>query len=112
MADRVAAIRRVILWDVDGTLMSAGPAGRDAFAEAVSDVLGRAADQHDVRMSGKTDPQIALEILAAMAVPEGEARTHLPGVLQALERRLDGATERIRAGGKVHPGVEAVLSRL
>ena len=64
----VSEPHRLILWDVDGTLMSAGPVGRTVFDAAVAHVLGRAADGHDVQMSGKTDPQIALEILATMAV--------------------------------------------
>ena len=76
--------RRLILWDIDGTLVWWGPIGRGVFDDAIHEVVGLDPSGHGVSMGGKTDPQIALEILAALAVPEGEARTHLPGVLQAL----------------------------
>ena len=82
------------------------------FEQAVRSILGRSADDHGVHMSGKTDPQIALEILARLAVSEDEARHHLPGVLQALERNLELAVEAIRTDGRVHPGVPEVLRRL
>src|SRR5712691_1429277 len=98
-------VKRLILWDVDGTLVSAGPAGRDAFYQAVSSVVGREArDEDGVHMSGKTDPQIALEILATIAVREPDARRHLPGVLQALEANLDAAMDTIRTNGRAMPG--------
>jgi phosphoglycolate phosphatase len=104
--------RRLILWDVDGTLVWTGPATRDAFDRAISSVLGRATGDHGVSLGGKTDPQIALEILATLALTESEAREHLPGVLRALEERLEDAIHQMRADGRVLPGVEAALAAL
>ena len=106
------APRRLVLWDVDGTLLSAGPAARVAFDEAVAAVVGREPAGHGVQMSGKTDPQIALEILATRALEERDARVHLPGVLQALERRLEAAAGQMRRDGRAMAGVEEVLERL
>ncbi len=106
------AIRRLVLWDVDGTLLSAGAAARDVFDQAVAAVVGRDPGGHGVSMSGKTDPQIALEILASLALSEPDARRHLPAVLGALEGRLEHAVELIRNDGSVHPGVVEVLARL
>src|SRR4051794_2832698 len=63
-------------------------------------------------MSGKTDPQIALEILAAAGVEEPIARGHLPVVLERLEAELAAGAEALRTGGRVLPGVPAVLERL
>jgi phosphoglycolate phosphatase-like HAD superfamily hydrolase len=104
--------RRLVLWDVDGTLVSAGPAARDAFDAAIQHVLGRAPGDHGVQMSGKTDPQIALEILANLAIAQDEARTHLPTVMQALERELEDAVEVMRTTGRELPGARRVLQRL
>ena len=56
--------RKVILWDVDGTLVWIGAATRQAFDRAVGSVLRQAVGDHGVSFGGKTDPQIALEILA------------------------------------------------
>jgi phosphoglycolate phosphatase len=108
----VSEPHRLILWDVDGTLMSAGPVGRTVFDAAVAHVLGTAVDGHDVQMSGKTDPQIALEILATMAVTGDEAAERLPAVLRALERELEDAVHLVREEGRVHPGVIEVLTSL
>jgi phosphoglycolate phosphatase len=108
-----AGLRRLILWDVDGTLVSAGQAGRDAFYDAVAGVLGRdGMDREAVQMSGKTDPQIALEILATIAVEEPEARRHLPAVLRGVEEQLERAVDAVRTSGRAMPGAEAVLRRL
>jgi phosphoglycolate phosphatase len=104
-------VRRLVLWDVDGTLVAAGPAAREAFYRAVSSVLGRAADR-DVQMSGKTDPQIALEILARIAVSDQDARRYLPDVLRELERNLESAVEEIRRDGRPMEGAGEVLQRL
>ena len=105
--------RRVILWDVDGTLMSAGPIGREAFFAAATEVLGReVADDEAVQMSGKTDPLIALEILEHAGVTGDEARRALPDVLAGLARNLSENTARIGAEGRVHEGVAEVLERL
>jgi phosphoglycolate phosphatase-like HAD superfamily hydrolase len=78
----------------------------------VERVLGRTAGDHGVHMSGKTDPQIALEILANLAISGDEARSHLPDVLRALERELVEAEEVIRATGRELPGARAALQRL
>jgi phosphoglycolate phosphatase len=108
----VTELRRLILWDIDGTLVRAGPASLAAFDEAVRAVVGRDPGAHGVTFSGKTDPQIALEILAAMAISDSEAAEHLPGVLDALEVALHEAVDTIRQSGRVLPGVEEVLRRL
>jgi phosphoglycolate phosphatase len=101
-----------VLWDIDGTLVHAGPAAREAFDLAVASVLQRDVPDHGISMSGKTDPQIALEVMAALALAEGEAHEHLPAVLEGLTRELEAAAETIRQKGRVHPGVRELLSRL
>ena len=55
-------MKRLILFDVDGTLVRGGPA-REAFRVALEASFGTAGaiDEHD--FSGKTDPQIARELL-------------------------------------------------
>lgn len=111
----MTALRRLVLWDVDGTLVRAGPAAREAFARAVADAVGRTVEDvadHGVHMAGGTDPLIALEILANLAINADEARRHLPAVLDGLVRELATAEHRIRSEGWVLPGVPDLLSRL
>jgi phosphoglycolate phosphatase len=57
----MATLRSVILWDIDGTLVSVGGVTRRSFDLAVVSALGRAPGEHGVSFGGKTDPQIALE---------------------------------------------------
>lgn len=65
-----ASPSRVVLWDVDGTLVHSGGHGGRAFTLGVERVIGREMADHRVPMPGKTDPQIALEVLAAAAITE------------------------------------------
>jgi phosphoglycolate phosphatase-like HAD superfamily hydrolase len=102
----------LLLFDVDLTLVVSGPAGREIFDAAIAAALGRPPGDHGVSMAGKTDPQIASEILAYAAVAEEHHDAHLPVVLRALEDGLAAAAARIRAEGRALPGVPALLERL
>ena len=104
--------RRLVLWDVDGTLMRAGGAGREVFDVAIEKALGRLVEDHGVVMHGKTDPQIAREILTFADLEDHLVEEHLPAVLDHLERELAGAVERIRREGWVMPGAAEVVRRL
>lgn len=108
----MASLRRLILWDIDGTLISAGALTRRAFDLAIASALGREPGEHGVSFGGKTDPQIALEILGALAVSADDARVRLPAVIEALEREMGAARDLIRREGSVLPGVKRVLQRL
>ncbi len=102
-------IRRLLLWDVDGTLLHAGALGAEVFDDALEDAFGRRPETR-VLMSGKTDPQIVREYLALMSLAEDEDT--LPTVLRHLERRLAAVKARVAAEGTPCPGVPALLERL
>lgn len=103
---------RLVLWDIDGTLLRSGGVGRTAFDVAVERALGRHPGEHGVSMGGMTDPQITREILAFAAVAEDEVETHLPVVLEHLEAALAEAAHEIRSSGEVLPGVPELLAAL
>ena len=67
-------MRRLILFDIDGTLVWGGPA-KDAFCQALVEVYGTAGDPGMVSFAGKTDPQIARELLSGVGLngPEIDA---------------------------------------
>jgi phosphoglycolate phosphatase len=102
-------IRRLLLWDIDGTLVRAGQIGAGAFDLAVADVFGRPAARRPV-MSGKTDPQIVREYLGIMGETEREETVGM--ILRRLEARLAEAADQIPAVGHACPGAAAVLERL
>jgi phosphoglycolate phosphatase len=108
----MASIRRLVLWDVDGTLISAGPFTRRAFDLAIATAVGMEPGDHRVSFGGKTDPEIALEILATLAVSADDARGRLPAVMESLEREMGAAVDLLRRDGSVLPGVRELLERL
>ncbi|HEY4791198.1 MAG TPA: hypothetical protein VIJ05_07700, partial [Actinomycetes bacterium] len=94
-----ARSRFLVLWDIDGTLVQAGDVGRDIFTEAFQAVLGRAPDQVAARMlamAGRTDPEIALEFLAAHEIAEADGERHLPAFSEALATALAAKAALIR----------------
>lgn len=103
---------RLILWDIDGTLLRAGPLGRAVFSAAVNHVVGTDPGEHGVQMSGKTDPQIAREILTVMQVGQEAVDAHVPEVLTRLEIELVAGAAALREHGWVLPGVPTLLTRL
>jgi phosphoglycolate phosphatase-like HAD superfamily hydrolase len=109
---RTLGLMRLILWDIDGTLVQAGEVGRDIFTEAFQAVLGRAPDQVTAKalvMAGRTDPEIALEFLAAHEV-EGER--HLPAFSEALVSALAAKAAVIRERGRALAGARDILDAL
>ena len=105
----------LLLWDVDGTLIRAGGLGREPFQAAVASVLGLDVDpglHEQVQMSGKTDPQIARELLVLASVSEEDVERHLPEVLRLVEEHLGALEAEIARRGHVLPGVRDVLARV
>jgi phosphoglycolate phosphatase-like HAD superfamily hydrolase len=100
---------RLVLFDVDGTLLSAGRAARESILAALSAVLGwkGSADGND--FSGKTDPQILRELVLD-AVGAARFESALDAV---LDRYVEELAIRLRPGAVVpKPGVRDLLERL
>jgi phosphoglycolate phosphatase-like HAD superfamily hydrolase len=104
---------RLVLFDVDGTLLLSGGAGRRAILKALSDEVGvDPAGAASVRFDGKTDPQIVVELFAAIGL---SAECHPARIDRILERYLvhleaDLAVHHARA--TVMPGVRPLLDSL
>jgi phosphoglycolate phosphatase-like HAD superfamily hydrolase len=102
-------VRRLILFDIDGTLVSGGPA-KHAFEAAMVETYGTVGDVTGVSFAGKTDPQIARELLSAI----GFARETIDAGLDELwERYVEHLGERLHDRPmKVLPGVLELLDAL
>ncbi len=101
---------RLVLWDIDGTLVDTSGHGRDAFEDAFAQVLGRPATLGDIAMSGRTDHSIALELLEINGEPAIDER--LPEIFSALNGALDARRPGIAREGRVMPGVAEVIATL
>ena len=97
----------LVLWDIDGTLVDSAGHGRHAFAEAYEAVIGRPLDVH-VEMAGRTDHQIAMQLLNGLDVADG----HLPRLLDELAGAVERRKELIRAEGRAYPGAHELLERI
>lgn len=98
----------VVLWDIDGTLLTTLKAGIKAWEDAARAVLGARIDLENMPTSGLTDPMIAREILVlAGHAPDPETEATLAKVyVEALPERLP------QRAGFVLPGVVEVLDAL
>ncbi len=66
-------ITRLVLFDIDQTLISNGGAGRRALYKALQETVSMDLDCPEVaniRMSGKTDPQIVREFIAVSPIKQ------------------------------------------
>jgi phosphoglycolate phosphatase-like HAD superfamily hydrolase len=104
------SVTRLLLFDIDGTLVDCGPQVRGLFKDALIEVYGTAGDCDAYSFAGRTDPRIVLDLITGAGVPEVEVRARMPILrdlyLAELERALD------RDGMRLLPGVLELLERL
>jgi phosphoglycolate phosphatase len=105
-------VGRLLLWDVDGTLIRGGGVGSAAMNEAAAVALGKPIVGPPVVMHGKTDPQIMTELFVAADVADDEIPRLVPIAVAEAERLMALAEADLRARGEVIPGVLDVLARL
>jgi phosphoglycolate phosphatase-like HAD superfamily hydrolase len=101
---------RVLLFDVDLTLLDCRGAGGRALLAAVREVAGRDPSREGITFAGRTDPSIARDLLASAGVPD-PAPSLLERLFALYLARLEDELERVR-GGRLLPGVEATLGAL
>lgn len=99
--------QRLLLWDIDGTLISTGAAGHQAIERATARRFGGSSDLDGVEIAGRTDSGIAHQILAKYGEPITEEN-----MSSFLDLYLDLlACELPRSKGRVLPGVLELLQR-
>ncbi|MBA3582988.1 MAG: HAD family hydrolase [Gemmatimonadetes bacterium] len=102
---------RLFLFDIDGTLLSAGGAPRRAFRRALIEHFGTDGDAANSDFSGKTDPQIVYELMNGAGFADGHIEERLVEVfahyLAELERELAVETRH-----RLYPGVDEVVPAL
>jgi phosphoglycolate phosphatase-like HAD superfamily hydrolase len=102
---------KLVLFDIDGTILLTNGAGKRAVHRALLDVFG-ASGPTDHRFDGKTDPQIVRELMRM----EGHADEHIDSRMEALlERYVAYLHEELEASDRpvrVMPGVFELLDAL
>jgi len=102
--------RRLVLFDVDGTLLSAGPSARTAFQTALEDVFGTSGDIDGYAFEGRLDPLIVTDLMRAAGVPDATIALRRGDALALYLDRLE-ASLRTRAP-VLKPGVLQLLDAL
>ena len=79
---------RLVLFDIDGTLLSAGGISARALVATLRETFGTEGDAAGYDYSGKTDPQIVRELMRGAGFAEAEVDARLPGALARYQDRL------------------------
>lgn len=101
---------RLILFDIDGTLIHSNRAGRAALVYALEEIFGTAGPVDSYQMAGKTDPHIIAELLQAAGISLAEVEPQLERVYELMARR--GQTLFWERGIKPCAGVPPLLEAL
>jgi len=107
----VADPQHLVLFDIDGTLLSAGGAPRRAFRRALIEHFGTDGNEATADFSGKTDPQIVYELMRRAGFDDGDIGSRIDDVfedyVEGLARELESETRH-----RLYPGVEELLRAL
>ncbi|HEX7239372.1 MAG TPA: HAD hydrolase-like protein, partial [Longimicrobiaceae bacterium] len=93
-----------------GTLLSAGGSGKRAFHDALMEVFGTTGPIDGYSFAGRTDPQIARELLAATGIDPAEVESRSAELWRVYVRNLEREIPRTEV--RVLPGVLPLLERV
>jgi phosphoglycolate phosphatase len=105
-------MRKLVLFDIDGTLLSTQGAGARAFRRAMLEVYNETGPIDGYEFHGRTDPQIARELLGLAGFDDASIDEGLPALWDAYLRELEVELSRPENGTRVLAGVPPLLDAL
>jgi len=105
-------MRKLVLFDIDGTLLLTAGAGRRALVAALSAEVGRSDAFDRIRFDGKTDPQIVAELLEAAGQVVSRESERVARLCRRYLEFLALELERPTTRTMLMPGVLPLLDRL
>ncbi|MEO8620737.1 MAG: HAD family hydrolase [bacterium] len=102
---------KVVLFDIDGTLLWTDGAGRRAVHQALEDVFG-ALPPDDHEFDGKTDPQIVRELMRLSGIADDAIDANLPEALRRYVELLHVELGSDNHTDKTYPGIAPLLDAL
>jgi phosphoglycolate phosphatase-like HAD superfamily hydrolase len=100
----------LVLFDIDGTLLTTAGAARAAFSRALTEASGRPISPDGYSFSGRTDPQIARDILSSHGVKGEALEAAIPEAIRLYLRYF--AEIRSIDKARLLPGVPELLDAL
>jgi phosphoglycolate phosphatase-like HAD superfamily hydrolase len=103
-------MRKLVLFDIDGTLITDGGAARQSYGLALRETYGFDGDLTRYDFSGRTDPQITSMVLHDAGFDDRQIAARVPQLWETYLRELavHATAERVRA----LPGIPKLLDRL
>ncbi len=101
---------RVLLFDIDCTLLDPAKQGRIYLSQALNEVFGTTGPIADFSMAGKTDWQIVTELMTLAGLPVEQINAGLEATFAAYARAISEAELALKM--KVLPGVHTLLAAL
>lgn len=100
--------KRLLLFDIDGTLINSGGAGMEALKRALTERFGIEDNLEDIEIAGMTDSGIVVSILNKHKIPANAENiaAFLDSYVHFLSHELP------RRKGKLLPGVLELLKKL
>ena len=100
--------KRLLLFDIDGTLVNTGGAGVESLKATVRNRFRTGDDLRDIEIAGKTDRAIMRDILRKYQVDPTEEN-----IISFAGEYIDGLPLYLsRTRGRVLPGIQQLLERL
>lgn len=103
---------RLVLFDIDGTILLTDGAGRRAIQRALLEEAGTAGPIDRHRFDGKTDPQIVRELLNLAGHPAGNDTARVAAVCERYVLRLEAELSKPSQATRVMAGVPELLEAL
>jgi phosphoglycolate phosphatase-like HAD superfamily hydrolase len=102
---------RLVLFDIDGTVLTARGAGRRALAAALKEVYGTAGDIERYDLRGRTDPRIVFDLMEGAGLARPAVHERLDDCFESYARGL-AAEVGDGSGVVTHPGIADLVRRL
>ena len=105
-------MRKLVLFDIDGTLIRTRGAAARAFRRGLLEVYGETGPIESYDFHGRTDPQIARELLRLAGLSDEAVDRGLPALWTAYLRELEAELANPGVHVDVLPGVPSLLDAL